>query len=327
MKNLTQDIKDKNWKPVYLLYGDENYLKSQYKKLLKEGIVGEDDMNYHYYEGKNIPIKQMIDLAETMPFFADYRLVLLENTGFFKSASEEMVNYLKDKPDSTIFVFVEAEVDKRNRLYKLVKETGYVCELNTPSAKDLSNWLLKRIAAANKQITRNTMELFINLVGEDMHMLANELEKVIAYDIENPVITEEAVQLICTKRIEVKIFDLFSAMSEGDVHKTFGLYYELVESKEPYMRILYMLGRQFAQLLAVKSLRKQGYSPKDVVAKLGLRSDWVVRQLEKQGSRYSTAQLKRAVEECIANEEAVKTGNLPEQEAVEMILVRYGKTK
>lgn len=325
MKNIAKDIKNKTFKPVYLLYGEENYLKANCKKQLQEAITGNDMMNFHYYEGKGIPVEQVIDVAETMPFFADYRLVVLENTGFFKSSREDVTAYMKEKPDTTIFIFVESEVDKRNRLYKCVKDIGYVCEMNVPSQSELQRWLLGRIEKAGKQITRGTLELFINLVGDDMHMLANELEKVISYDIEARVITEEAVYAICTPRIEVKIFDLFSAMASGDGKKTLELYYELIENKEPCMRILYMLGRQFAQLLAVKSMEQQGYGVKDIVGKLGLRNDWVVRQLQKQGSRYTTQTLKQAIVDCVANEEAVKTGNLPEQEAVEMILVKYGK--
>ena len=328
MKNVAKDIRERTFKPVYLLCGDENYLKTNCKKQLKQAIIGEDSMNFHYYEGKGISVEQVIDVAETMPFFADYRLILMENTGFFKSAGGTLPEYLKEKPESTIFVFVESEVDKRNKLYKTVKEIGYVCEMNVPSRNELQRWLLGGIKKAGKQIDRETLELFFNLVGdEDMHTLSNELEKVISYDLDNPVITKESIYAICSRRIEVRIFDLFSAMAEGNVRRTMECYYELVENKEPYMRILFMLGRQFSQMLSVKSMSSQGRSPQEIAGRLGMRNDWAVRQLQRQGSRYSEARLKQAVADCVANEEAVKTGNLPEQEAVEMILVKYGKLR
>jgi DNA polymerase-3 subunit delta len=72
---------------VYLLYGEEDYLKKQYKEKLRSAMLSPDDtMNFAYYEGKGINVKEVIDLAETLPFFAERRLIIMEDTGFFKWA-------------------------------------------------------------------------------------------------------------------------------------------------------------------------------------------------------------------------------------------------
>lgn len=83
MQRLIQDIKTGNFSRIYLLYGEEAYLRKQYRDKLKEAVIGDDNMNYHYYEGKNISIGEVIDQAETLPFFADRRLIVIENSGFF----------------------------------------------------------------------------------------------------------------------------------------------------------------------------------------------------------------------------------------------------
>ena len=89
MKNLNEDLKTGKLKQAYLLYGEENYLKRQYKERITKALLGEDDtMNYAYYEGKGINLKEVIDLAETLPFFAERRLIVFENTGLFKSAGQ-----------------------------------------------------------------------------------------------------------------------------------------------------------------------------------------------------------------------------------------------
>ena len=119
MKNLNEDIKTGHFQRVYLLYGEEAYLKKQYKTRLTKAIIPEGDtMNYSYYEGKNSSVPEIIDLAETMPFFADHRLIVVENSGFFKTASPELADYIKTMPETVIFLFVETEVDKRGKLYK-----------------------------------------------------------------------------------------------------------------------------------------------------------------------------------------------------------------
>ena len=108
MKSLNEDLKTGNFKQIYLLYGEEGYLKKQYKERFVKAMVAEGDtMNYAYYEGRNTDVKQVIDLAETMPFFAERRLIVFENTGFFKNAGAELADYIKEMPETTYFIFVE----------------------------------------------------------------------------------------------------------------------------------------------------------------------------------------------------------------------------
>ena len=114
MQTLNQDIKTGEFKQIYLLYGEEAFLKNSYKNRLKEAIIGDDTMNFARFEGKGLDVDELIRLADTMPFFAERRLILVEDSGFFKSASDALVQYLPSMPDTTILLFVETEVDKRN---------------------------------------------------------------------------------------------------------------------------------------------------------------------------------------------------------------------
>ena len=92
MKDLIEDIRKKEFQKVYLLCGEEPYLRQLYKKKLTEAVLPEGDtMNLSVYTGKNVDPKAVIDQAETMPFFADKRLILLEDTGFFNCRSRKTV--------------------------------------------------------------------------------------------------------------------------------------------------------------------------------------------------------------------------------------------
>ena len=131
MKSLNEDLKTGQFKKVYLLYGEETYLKRQYRDKLRSAMLPlEDTMNYACYEGKNTDIKAVIDLAETLPFFAERRVIVLEDTGFFKNATPELAEYLKEMPETTAMIFVENEVDKRGKLYKAVQSQGRAVELS-----------------------------------------------------------------------------------------------------------------------------------------------------------------------------------------------------
>ena len=125
-KLIDEDIRNNTIKSCYLIYGEENYLKRQNRDKLKKALVPEGDtMNFSSYEGKGVNGAEIIDLAETLPFFSERRVILLENTGFFKnSAPEELVTYLAEIPESTCLIFVEEETDKRSKMYKAVSKIG-----------------------------------------------------------------------------------------------------------------------------------------------------------------------------------------------------------
>ena len=97
MKNLVQDLKSENYKHIYLFTGEEIYLRNQYKKKLQDALISpEDTVNLNYYQGKGISVQELIDQGETMPFFSERRLLVVEDSGFFKSASLELAEYLED---------------------------------------------------------------------------------------------------------------------------------------------------------------------------------------------------------------------------------------
>ena len=151
-------------------------------------------MNYAYYEGKGINPAELIDLAETMPFFAERRLIVVENSGFFKNAVPELADYIKIMPDSTCFLFVENEVDKRGRMYKAVKNKGRAVELKRQDEKTLLYWIAGNVKREGKQIKEQTAKYLISKTGDDMEKLVHELEKLFSYTLNRTEITAEDIE-------------------------------------------------------------------------------------------------------------------------------------
>lgn len=323
MKNLIQDIKTNDFKNIYLLYGDEEYLKKQYRQKLQDALIPPDDtVNLGIYEGKNISVQELIDQAETMPFFAQRRLLVVENSGFFKNASPQLAEYLEAVPETTCFLFVESEVDKRQKMYKAVKNNGRIVEFATQTEDTLIRWILGILKKENKNITRSSMELFLEKTGSDMNHIAMELEKLLSYTMDRDVITSEDIEEICTTQTVNKIFDMINAVADGNRKKALDLYYDLLALKEPPMRILYLLTRQFNLLMQTKELQRAGHDAKAIAQKLGIQP-FVARNCARQAASFHAVQLMQLVKNCVDAEEAVKTGNLNEKMAVELIITRF----
>ena len=310
MQTLNQDIKTGEFKQIYLLYGEEAFLKNSYKNRLKEAIIGDDTMNFARFEGKGLDVDELIRLADTMPFFAERRLILVEDSGFFKSASDALVQYLPSMPDTTILLFVETEVDM-----------GYAAELNRQDSAQLARWAGGILTREQKKITKHTMELFLSMAGDDMKNIRMELEKLISYTLGREVITDEDVLAVCTVQVTNRIFEMVSAIVNRQPRKAMDLYEDLLTLKEPPMRILFLIARQFNQLLQVKDLMGKGMDKGTIASKLKMQP-FVVGKTMPQARQFGREQILSYVEFCVETEEAVKSGRLQDRLAVELLITR-----
>ena len=327
MKSLQEDIKSGNFKSAYLLYGDEAYLRQQYKERLIHALNPEDDtMNFSKYEGRGIEVREMIDLCETMPFFAEYRVILVENSGFFKNKCDELAEYMKTLPEYVRLVFVEEEVDKRSKMYKAVKSCGSVVEFAKQDEKTLMRWAAGILAKEGRKITTRDMELFLTKTGTDMGNIRMELEKLITYTMGQDIVTAQDIETVCTTRTENKIFEMVRAVTEKNQRRALDLYNDLLTLKEPLMRILFLLSKQFRQLCLAKKMAGEGASQNEIASRLGVPA-FVVRNIMSCARSYSIDELEQAERDFVDAEEAVKTGTLQDGLSVELLIVKYSSAR
>lgn len=326
MERLREDIRSGQFARCYLLCGEELYLKNQYKNRLRTAIVPEGGtMNCAVFSGKGISVSELISLGSTMPFFAAHRLILVEDSGFFKSAAGgALADFLPDAPETTVFLFVESEIDKRNKLYKAVQKCGRVTEMKTQTEETLTKWVLGTLKREQKQISKPTLQLFFSKTGLDMETIHQELEKLLSYCLDKPVIEAADVNAICTAQAPDQIFEMIGAMAARQTKRAVELYYDLLLNREPPLRILALLERQFTQLLRAKDLQTLGKPLSEIQKKMGLPS-FVVRRTLSQAARFGLSDLKNALDACARTEADIKTGRIADRIGVELLLVTYSR--
>lgn len=322
MRTLNEHIKTGKFKQVYLLYGPEVYLKKQYRDKLKNAIIGDDTMNYNYYAGKGQDVNALIAMAETMPFFSEHRLLIIENSGFFASSNDALAEYIPSIPETTYIVFVEDEVDKRNKVFKAVSSAGYAANLSSPDEKTLKLWIAGLIKKEGKNITERAVMHFLEIVDNDMENIHQELEKLLCYTAERDVITEEDITQICSVHTENKIFDMINAVAMKNQREALRLYDDLLTLKEPPLRILALISRQFNTLLQIKALSVRGYTSSVIAQRTGMK-EFIVKKNLGMTRKFSIDELREALESCVQSEEEVKTGLLNDRMAVEILIIKY----
>ncbi len=323
MKTIIEDIRTGQFQPVYLLYGEETYLIRQYRNKLRDAMAAEDDtMNVSFFEGKDVNARELIDLAETLPFFAERRCIFVDSSGFFKKSMDDFADYMAEIPSTTHFIFTESEVDKRGKLYKQVKKYGRPVEFVRQTESVLMQWVLGRLKKEGRRITRPVMELFLSKTGTDMEMIEQELEKLLSYTLDKEVIEAEDVEQICANQISGKIFAMMDAIADKQQKNALRLYHDLLLLKEPPLRILFLLTRHYQIMMQLKDLADKGFDYKYMAGKAGV-PEFAVRKYIGQARKFSVQQLRKSVREGVQSEEDIKTGKIADRLAVELLILQF----
>jgi len=329
MKDIKNDFKAKQFKPVYVLYGEEVYLQRYYANLFTERLfLSQDDsiMNRDVFEGKDCNVEAAIDAANTLPFMSEWRLVYIKDSGLLapgrKDDSETLSKYLTEIPESTIMIFVESAVDKRNRLYKEIAKVGRAVECKMQGESDLIRWLTNIFKKKGKMIDTQTARLLLTTVPKGMDMIYSEADKLGAYVGERNVISPEDIQAVCTKSLEARIFDLVADVCNGRTEKALTQYHNMLAAKEQPLMVLAMMARQFRMILQCKACAEKRMSQQETATTLGLR-DFIVRECLQQGKKFTTKQLITALSDCQDTDIRIKTGLMEGELGVELLIVGY----
>lgn len=337
MKSIDSDIKNGNFKNIYFLIGVEPYLIDQYCNKLVNALTDADDgLNLRRYSGTVPDINELIEYADTVPFFSDRRVIVLKDTGIFKSPDDTLALYLKNLPETTYIIFTECYtgdrrdekkyerslIDKRYKLYKTVQESGRIVEFKRLDENTISKWLLKKFSDSGLNVTRNAMDCLLEYAGNDMTRLNNEAEKLICYRFGHSSVGVDDVKAVCSRNIEDDAFEMVSAIASKNKRKALKLYYDLAELAVKPMNILILIEKEFDRLMKVKALKESGVKQEDIAGLTGIHKYYVSRYMAVSG-RFTKEYLREAVVECVETEKLIKQGRLQDILGVEMLIIKY----
>lgn len=321
MLKLAEELKNNSISRYHLIYGEERYMVRYYRRLLIEKLSQPDDeMNCTYFQGEKASPSAIADVGQILPFMASNRLIVVQESTLFKTASD-MADYLADFPDTTYVVFVEREVDKRNKLYKWMNKNGCVTECLPQNEAMLRKWIAGYVKKEDKIISGGAVERLMERVGTDMELLNNELDKLIGFAGKRADIEPEDVDAICSGLTVSRIFDMIDAVALKEKDKALRLYADLLANKEAPMSILYLFSRHLNILLQLKECQSLGLSKGELAKRIGI-PPFTVAKYSRQAQLFSRGKLLSMLENRLELEESFKTGKITDQLAVEMFFIQ-----
>ena len=221
-------------------------------------------------------------------------------------------------------VFVEKEVDKRNKLYKYVNKNGLAVEMTTMTEKELKTWVAVLLKQNGRKMRESTAAYLLEQVDNSMTNIKNELDKLISYTEGREEITEKDIDEVCSVQVTGRIFQMMDAVASGNQGETLRLYHDLLTLRENPMSILYLLTRHFNLLLQVKGMVGK-YDRSEMAKKAGV-PPFAVGKYQAQCRRFSGQRLRNMLEACIDTEYQFKRGSIGDQLGVELLLISFAES-
>lgn len=317
---------------VYLFYGTETYLiKEQINKLTKAFIPeNERDINVITYDLQYTPLEEVVEEAETLPFFANNKLIIAKNSFFLTGqknvkASEEGIKalerLLEDPIDySKIIFWVDSEkLDERKKIVKLMKKHAYTKTYNLLKGSSLNDWIKQSAINHNVEISDKAVELLTLTAGQNLQLLSQEVAKMASYVGKGGTIDEAVVEELSIRTIEQNIFSLIEKVANLEIEAAFQLLYDLLKNKEEPIKIIILFARQFRLMLYAKDLGNKGYSGKQIASQLGVHP-YAIQIALKQATRFSNEQLERILRKLSEIDYEIKSGKKDKIIALEVFM-------
>ena len=330
---LEKELNSGKLEPLYLIYGEEEYLIDKALKKIKKSF-GEllDGMNFIQIDEESV--NDIIENIESPAFGFDRKLIIVRNSGLFKKdgrkkagspIQEKIATYINENKsiieDMVTIVFCEKEADKNN-VFTAIEKNGIVVECSGLKPNQIiSN--LKKIAGMYKvNLPDDVANYFLEIAGTSMQELINEIRKLIEYAGEGGTITKTDVDNLTTKQIEGIIFDLTDNLGAKKTDKAIEVLDSLVYMREPLQKILVTLYNHFKKLYFCSIAIKNN---QDVTKALNLKPNqmFLVTKYKKQATLFKTQELRKLLEELANLDYNYKIGGIDLDVGLKSILCAY----
>lgn len=339
----------------YLLHGDDEFTsREQLKKLREQGDFG---YNQDSYDGTTVDLKTIVITSNTFPFLSEQRLVIVDGLpkkkgGGSASASEAqdgpakkgkrskksgksalltrpafekaLGEHVAEMPDSTVLILlIDETLEDANPLVKAAQKHGKVLASHVPKGKALENWILKRAKSIDVKMMPDAAALLANYSGNQLRLLANEIDKLATYVGKDGTISTKEVQLLSPQVQEARIFDLTDALAQRNRKQALNILHDLLADGEAPLRLISTITSQVRSLLLVKELAQKRERSGQIAAKLGM-APFLVEKSLRQVNNFTPAQLETIYRQLMATDAALKRSRLTPEMALDLLIIGFG---
>lgn len=338
-KELKEQIKDNKFSNIYIIYGEETYLKDLYIKKIKSKLVDPAfaDFNYHEYEGKDCSIDDVLRDAQMMPMMSEYSVVLVRDFPFSDNseAVSSLKEYAKDVCDTSVLIFwydsLNFDIKKNskwNTVINIVAKAGSAVNLEKRSLSDLARMIVSYAKKQNRVISLADAQYLISVVGSDLKTIFNELEKMCNFA--GGEITRAIIDNLAVKSLQARVFDLSKFILRGDSDSAYNVLNTLFVQKEEPIAVLSVISSCYVDMYRVKCAKTANVNENNLTEFFSYKNrEFLIKNAARDCRNISTEGLRKAIDILSHSDEMMKSTsvdkNLLLEETVAKLLMLRSK--
>ncbi len=332
-KTLKSSLEAGSLLPVYIIAGDDIYLKKQaLDRIIKSTVEPDDEMNLVRFS-YGADLQQVYDELNGFPLMADKKCVVLSEfdvDGASKNELDKLLELAGEAYETSVFVlyFGTYEVDfkKSSKFKKLVAAAegagGAVVRLDHKSPDELVRWLCASAKKRGCLLSPQNANYIIDICSLDINLLTNELTKLCAFK-KNGEITREIIDKVCVKSVEASVYDLSAKIIAGDTSGAMKLLDELYFMNLDTVIVFYNISSAFVDMYRAFAAKAEGKNPESLAADFGMGNRaFVLKRAAGNLREYDAKKLELSFDAIIKTEKELKSYSVNNRAAIEKLIVR-----
>lgn len=337
-KNLWKNIKSGNLLPVYLIKGNENYLKQKYANLIADSVVpvGLEAFNFHRLKGEDTTVEEISTCVEALPAMCERTCVFVHDFDFDganEKEREQLCELLSDLPETCVLIFWQdtkgfsTKTKVAKEIFALIDKAGAVCDIDKRSQGELQRFIIKECESRERQIDFDVAMYLLAAVGDDMANLINEIEKICAYT--TSVITEKDVDAVAVKCVEATAFQMVDQLLANDFDKAFASMASLFEQRTEAHLILGAITSTYVDIYRVKVAMESGHTTRELkeLFPVAYKSDFKLKKASNVAKRFSLAGARESLEVLSRADFKLKSSFEDNRVIMERLLIELAKAR
>jgi len=298
VNEIIKDIRNKQFKPIYLLHGEEDYYIDLISDFIENNALTEAEKGFNQtiFYGKDVEVSTLLNTVKRYPMMSNYQVVIVREAQDLKldKAADVFQSYCENPLKSTILVLCHkhGKFDKRKKIFKIIEKIGLAFESTLLYENKIPAWIEDYIKLKSYHINPKAAVLLASYLGNDLTKITNELDKLMLNIVKGQEIGTREIQDNIGISKEYNVFELQTALQKRDVVKANQIinYFDANPKLNPLVLILGNLYAWFTKILKCHYIIDKSQLAKE----LGV-NPYFVKDYEAAAKTYSMGKTYQAI--------------------------------
>lgn len=334
---VTQEIRSGNLKPIYFLYGEEEFYLDQLLEAFSELLpTHEKDFNFDLLYGQDVNPAKVLGIARSFPMMAERRVLIVRNflqTGKGAAGEGDMndfIPYLENPNPSCLLVLFDTGKPAGNtKVGKAISKSPNVGFYGFESMPDylIPEWVISWVKSHHKKnIDPAAAQLLAQFVGNNLQLLSTEIDKVCTFVDTSENVSEANVKKIIGSYREYTAIELKEAVIKRDLKKALYISEQMLQhSKTDTGELIRLVGffySVFVNIWQIRRLADKGNAKQQVQAELGISNAWYFNKLWDDASNFRYSDMPRVFEALLDADKSIKGFSTLDSTSILFLLVK-----